>query len=357
MQLLKPILLALLFSMLAGPMSVLAHHSHASLDMNDVRTKTGVVTKYFWRAPHVYISAEALNEKGELVNYMMEMGSLPAMKGAGWDKDTWKTGDRITWQGPHDRNPERPYMGLRWAENANGDRLFASSRDKKKYLEEKGIKEEKAEARIEPALAIGSGTWFRSGPNGTRFKNVYSPEKAMSWPLTAKTRTRAENFDESENPINECLYTGPPRAIVSLLNFNWSRPDDKTIIIDRDLWSYARVIHLDKDHPRGEPSNFGHSIGWFEGDELIVETDNFVAEVWGMYTGIDSSAQKQLRERYYLSNNGMQLNVEFTITDPVHLTEPTTVTHQWKKVADAELIKAPCSMEQAKFYITAGYDE
>ena len=37
-------------------------------------------------------------------------------------------------------------------------------------------------------------------------------------------------------------------------------------------------------------------------------------------------------------------------------TEPVTLMHQWRKRPDSNLIKAPCSMEQAKFYITAGYD-
>ena len=88
-----------------------------------------------------------------------------------------------------------------------------------------------------------------------------------------------------------------------------------------------------------------------------METSNFTAVIWGLYTGIDSSNLKRLRERYYLSNGGMQLNVEITIIDPVYLTKPVTLTHQWKKRSDTKIIKVPCSMEQAQSYTTAGYDE
>ena len=100
----------------------------------------------------------------------------------------------------------------------------------------------------------------------------------------------------------------------------------------------------------------GHSVGWFEGDALHVETDHFIAEPWAIFWGVDSSEQLSLYERYWLSDGGMRLNVEVTITDPVMLTEPVTRTHQWGKVADRELIKAECSMENANFFLTAGYD-
>jgi len=86
---------------------------------------------------------------------------------------------------------------------------------------------------------------------------------------------------------------------------------------------------LDCDHPSSGSSSWGHSAGWFEGDELVVETTNFVVDKWGSHTGIDSSVQKHLIERYSLSNNGMKLNVVMTVTDPVYLAEPVTFSRHW----------------------------
>ena len=169
--------------------------------------------------------------------------------------------------------------------------------------------------------------------------------------MTEEAAARVANWSEDDNPINNCVYGGPPRSILSLSNFQWSRPDEHTIVIDRDMWVKPRIIHLDHEAPRGEPSGYGHSIGWFEEDGLHVYTDNFIDETWGMYTGIDSTAQKTLEERYWLSDGGMRLNVEFTVEDPGVL----TATHQWKRVPDRELIKAECSVEVAWLYKTAGY--
>ena len=138
---------------------------------------------------------------------------------------------------------------------------------------------------------------------------------------------------------------------------NITRPDDKTFVFERELMKDLRVIHLDKDHPAGTPSKLGHSVGWFEGEELVVETTNFVADAWGTHTGIDSSAQKHLIERFRLSADGLYLHAEITVTDPVYLAEPVTFSHRWMKLADREVIQAPCTMEAAQLYLEAGYEE
>ena len=127
--------------------------------------------------------------------------------------------------------------------------------------------------------------------------------------------------------------------------------------MDRDLWHEPRVFHLNQDAPAGEPSEWGHSVAWFEDDVLVVETTNFVADRWGNYMGVDSSEQKHLLERFWLSEDGMRLNTEMTITNPVYLAEPVTMTHQWGKVADRDIAHAECSLENASLYITGGYEE
>ena len=102
--------------------SAYSHHSHASLDRDDVRRMSGVVTRYLWRSPHVYIQANVLRENGTVVEYTMEMNNPMSMARAGWSKDTWAAGDRITWEGAHDRDKDRAYMGLTWAEREDGSR-------------------------------------------------------------------------------------------------------------------------------------------------------------------------------------------------------------------------------------------
>lgn len=81
------------------PLTAAAHHSHATIDQGDVRIYKGVVVKYGWTMPHVYLKVDAPNEAGEIVEYSIELQHPPAMKGMGWDRDTFKPGDRIIWEG------------------------------------------------------------------------------------------------------------------------------------------------------------------------------------------------------------------------------------------------------------------
>ena len=356
----KNLLVALLASALLLPSLAFAHHSHSSLSRDDTRLMTGVVTEYLWRSPHVYIKANILNAQGEIVEYTMEMGNPMAMQKAGWNADTWSTGDRITWEGRHDSDPNRAYMGLNWAERQDGTRLYDAAGAQIAYLQEKGLAVPAYltdEQPIVAAAALGEGFWSRTGPGGSRFSNIYGPEKAMDWPLTQTALDQVAVFTEADNPITDCVFNGPPRSIYSLGLWQWSQPDADTSLIDRDLWPEPRVIHLNGTGEMGAPSRYGFSVGHFDGKDLVVETTNFIEDNWGLYWGIDSSSQKTLTERYSLADDGMMITVEFTVTDPVYLTEPLTLTHQWAKQPDGQLTKAECSVETANYFLNAGYDE
>jgi hypothetical protein len=140
---------------------------------------------------------------------------------------------------------------------------------------------------------------------------------------------------------------------------HFMRPDEKTLVMEREMMDEIRIVHFDRDAKPGEPSRIGHSIGWFEGDVLVVETSNFVADDWGIHTGISSSEQKHLVERFTLSNGGsnggLNLDAQITVTDPEYLAEPVTFSHHWRKLADREVVQAPCTMEAAKLYLEGGY--
>ncbi len=341
--------LALLLLLGAAPTP--AHHSHASLNSDDVRVFEGVVTRYSWRSPHIYIRVDVKKADGQVQEYLIEALNPPAMAALGWAKDTFKPGDAIIWEGAHDRDKSRGYAGVDWAETPDGTLLLAGATDYRKAQRAQDAALENHD--VPPVREIGSGNWTRVGEDGGMFPPIRHP--ATDWPLTEAAAAAVANWSEDDNPINACMYGGPPRNILSLSNFQWSRPDQNTIVIDRDMWTEPRIIHLAHDAPKGEPSSYGHSIGRFDGGELNISTDNFTAEVWGMYTGIDSTAQKTLQERYWLSDDGVRLNVEFTVADPGVLTEPFTTTHQWKRVPDRALVKAECSVETAWMYKTAGY--
>lgn len=315
---------------LCSAVPVLAHHSHANLNKNDVRVYTGVVVKYGWSMPHVYMKVNGLDEAGNLVVYSIEMANPSSMVKQGWDRNTFEIGDRITWQGAHDRNPDRHYTGLTWVERSDGTRVGSATTD---------------EGVVLPSTDF-TGLWKRSDRGG--FKAHYQPPQ--DWPMSEAGQQMVDNFDEHKNPIIDCVNPGPPKSMLLPYPISFTRPDENTIVIERELMEEIRYVHLDRDHPIGEASRIGHSVGWFEGDELVVESTNFLADRWGSHTGIDSSDQKHLIERFSLTDGGLGLDAQITITDPVYLSEPVTFSHHWAKIADRPTVQAPCTLESSVLY-------
>lgn len=314
-----------------------AHHSHASLDPNDVRTYSGVVTRYSWTMPHVFLKVQGQDEAGALVEYSIEMNHPPSMAKKGWSKTSFRPGDRIVWSGPHDRDPDRHYTGILWAERGDGTRFDM---------------DDEADGAVEPSTDF-TGLWKRSDIGG--FMPHYRPPEG--WPLNDRGREMVAAFDEDDNPMVRCGNPGPPKAMIVPYPVSITRPDEQHFEFERELMAEKRIIHLDDTHRPGEPTRLGFSTGRIEGDTLVVETTNFIADEWGTHTGIDSSAEKHLVERFRLSDGGIHLIAEITVTDPVYLSEPVTFLHRWMKLADREVIQAPCTMEAARLYLEAGYAE
>jgi len=78
----------------SGP--AFAHHAWHGYDMENLTTVKGTVTQFDWRNPHVWISFEMTDDKGNIESWSAGGPSPSRMAGTGWDKDTLKPGDQIT---------------------------------------------------------------------------------------------------------------------------------------------------------------------------------------------------------------------------------------------------------------------
>jgi hypothetical protein len=308
----------------------MAHHSHANLNKTKSEVHKGTIVKFGWTMPHVYIKVNVPNAAGKIVQYSIEMLHPPGMKERGWSRTTFKRGDLITWEGPPDKNPNRYYSGLTWAEKADGTRLTLELHPEP----------------VEPSIDF-TGLWSRHLDVPRR----YLPPS--DWPFTEKGASLVANFDDSQNPQIECHDPGPPKANLLPYPLKISRPDKETIVIDYEARNLPRVIHLDTNTEAGEPSTLGHSLARFEGEELVIETHNFVADRWGIYTGVDSSDQKKLIERLSLIDGGKAIDMTMIVTDPEYFTEPVTIKHKLRKLPNRALIQTLCSPESAKMYLDA----
>jgi hypothetical protein len=74
----------------------LSHHSHAMFDHTKQVSLSGTVTEFVYRNPHVFLYIDVMNEKGEAVNYWVELSNLTNMITRGIGRSTFKPGDKIT---------------------------------------------------------------------------------------------------------------------------------------------------------------------------------------------------------------------------------------------------------------------
>ena len=109
----------------AGSVStpLLAHHGEANYDTDKMVSVKGTVTQFEFINPHVQITMDVKNDKGEMEKWVGEARS-PAMlsRYGGWDKDTIKVGDVITFYGHKTKNGT-PFMRLDKIVKADGTEL------------------------------------------------------------------------------------------------------------------------------------------------------------------------------------------------------------------------------------------
>ena|SRR5438552_12150330 len=77
----------------------IAHHSTSMYDMANPVTVTGVVKRFEWTNPHAFVYLDVKDEKGNVVEWEVEMMSLNHLRGYGWTRNTLKPGEVISCTG------------------------------------------------------------------------------------------------------------------------------------------------------------------------------------------------------------------------------------------------------------------
>jgi hypothetical protein len=115
--------LAAMFCVVLISVPLLAHHGEANYDTDKMVSVKGTVTEFQFVNPHVQISLDVKNEKGEIEKWIGEARS-PAMlsRYGGWDRNTIKVGDVITFYGHRTKNGT-PFMRLDKIVMADGKEL------------------------------------------------------------------------------------------------------------------------------------------------------------------------------------------------------------------------------------------
>lgn len=101
----KLIALAAFIASAFASAQVLAHHSFAAeFDGNAPIQLTGIVTKVEWTNPHTYFYIEVENDKGDIEEWALEMGSPNGLMRRGWTRNTLEVGTELMVKGTRARD-------------------------------------------------------------------------------------------------------------------------------------------------------------------------------------------------------------------------------------------------------------
>lgn len=112
------VILVVGFLMLNAPLS--AHHgTGVAYEVEKLVTVKGTVTDWLWSNPHCGLLFDSTDEKGNVEHWGAELGNPHQMSGAGFTKDSFKPGDKITATG-HPAKSGAPRMTLDHVVLSNG---------------------------------------------------------------------------------------------------------------------------------------------------------------------------------------------------------------------------------------------
>jgi len=95
------------------------------------------------------------------------------------------------------------------------------------------------------------------------------------------------------------------------------------------------------------PSWMGYSVGHWDGDTLVVESNGFNDRTWLDHDGHPHTEALRMTERYRRRDFG-NLDVEVTLSDPAIYARPWTVAVRAELAADTEMIEWVCNEKSSE---------
>jgi hypothetical protein len=180
------------------------------------------------------------------------------------------------------------------------------------------------------------------------------PDGLPLTPWAAELKKQRMALTSKDNPDANCLPMGitqfhqqpQPREIIQM-------PGKILMIYEanyglRQIYTDGRALPKQGDP---QPQWYGYSVGRWQGDTLVVETNNLrgaessANDGWLDVRGSPFSEQAKFTERFRRPTFG-RLEIDVTVDDPKAYTKPFTVRINQQILADTELIEFICNENQ-----------
>ena len=197
-----------------------------------------------------------------------------------------------------------------------------------------------------------SGLWTNAG--AAALGGTTNAGANVALPLKPEAKAKIAAYQALVTPTGEspgayCLGTGMPGSMLGSGGYPMEiiqRPDQITVLYEAH--TELRQIYFGARNAAQEdrvPDRDGYSSGHWEGDTLVVETDNLKEQVDQRFAHSENAT---IVERYHLERKpdaqGRRILVaDMTMTDPDYYTAPVTSQKRWAEVPNGRLLSYECA--------------
>jgi hypothetical protein len=165
--------------------------------------------------------------------------------------------------------------------------------------------------------------------------------KGETLPLTPDAQKIKAARLAKDDPEANCLPTGVPR----LAPFPWrivQTPTHTFFLYEGNIHSYRQIFMDGRKHPANpDPTWYGHSVGHWDNDTLVIDTIGFNDRFWFDFVGHPHTEQLHTVERYTRTNLET-MTEEVTIDDPGSYKNPFTIVSSHRLLPGDELMEYIC---------------
>jgi hypothetical protein len=290
-----------------------AHHGVAAhYDDGHQVTIDGSVSEFQFINPHSFVYLRVAGADGKAAIWHCEMASRSVLERNGLTPEMFAAGTHVVITGSQARqNPTG--CALREAHFDDGSVLRSST-----LFEGTPAKTAVPETQRESIVGVWAMKRFRV----SRYIGALTDEGE---------RLRAAFDPIKDDPAIYCDPASPVRLWVNVNEPFEIRREGDTVVVDHQLMDARRVIHLNETAPPPGTarSTMGYSTGRFDGNALAVETTSFVAATLEPRERVMHTADLKLTERLEVNPQTHELEITWTIDDPVVFKERYTQTESY----------------------------
>ncbi len=289
-----------------------AHHASAPFYDNSREVEVeGEITEVLWQNPHIRFTLR--DDEGR--DWDIETTSVSVLSRWGLDEDVVEVGSRVRLAG----RPGRLSDTAMWVSNMllpTGQEVLLSSRPR--WSDDTIGEDLRGEVAAAPELGL-----FRVWTSAGRLWN-------NNYPLTEFARTARAGWDPiADEPTANCAPKGMAFIMENPYPMEFVDEGDR-ILLYIEEYDLVRTIHMTAAGlpANPEPNLLGHSVGYWEGDTLVVDTTHINYPHFDK-TGIPQTEDVRNLERFTVNEEGSRLEYSVTVTDPAIFTEPVVMTKTW----------------------------